>query len=141
MENFFCSVKSWQYRKNGIYSEIVAQKCFVKKLFLQISQDSQKNTCARVCFLIKLQVWAWCLRPATLLKNRLRHRCFLLNFAKFLRTCFVTEHLWWLFIFFVKWQFLQWLISLFIQLAVGILPSYLLFVDDSSFCECSNCFF
>ena len=34
------------------------------------------------------------LSPATLLKNRLWHRCFLVNFAKFLRTPFFTEHLW-----------------------------------------------
>ena len=33
------------------------------------------------------------LRPATLLKNRLWHRCFPVDFAKFLRTPFVTEHL------------------------------------------------
>ena len=30
----------------------------VKKLFLQISQNSQKNTCARVSFLKKLQASA-----------------------------------------------------------------------------------
>ena len=36
------------------------------------------------------------LRPATLLKKRLWHRCFPVNFAKFLRTPFLTEHLWWL---------------------------------------------
>ena len=36
------------------------------------------------------------LRPATLLKNRLWHRCFPVNFVKFLRTPFYTEHLWWL---------------------------------------------
>ena len=35
-------------------------------------------------------------RPATLLKKRLWHRCFLVNFVKFLRTLFLTEHLWWL---------------------------------------------
>ena len=28
---------------------------FCKKVFLEISQNSQKNTCARVSFLIKLQ--------------------------------------------------------------------------------------
>ena len=28
---------------------------FYKKVFLEISQNSQKNTCARVFFLIKLQ--------------------------------------------------------------------------------------
>ena len=36
------------------------------------------------------------LRPATLLKKRLWHWCFPVNFAKFLRTPFFTEHLWWL---------------------------------------------
>ena len=34
--------------------------------------------------------------PATLLKKRLWHRCFPVNFAKFLKTPFFTEHLWWL---------------------------------------------
>ena len=33
--------------------EAAAQRCFVKKVFLQISQNSQENTCARNCFLIK----------------------------------------------------------------------------------------
>ena len=36
------------------------------------------------------------LRPATLLKKRLWHRCFPVKFAKFLRTPFFIEHLWWL---------------------------------------------
>ena len=36
------------------------------------------------------------LRPATLLKMRLWHRCVTVNFAKFLRTSFFTEHLRWL---------------------------------------------
>ena len=39
------------------------------------------------------------LRPATLLKKRLWHRCFPVNFAKFLRTPFSTEHLRWLLLF------------------------------------------
>ena len=34
------------------------------------------------------------LRPATLLKKSLWHRCFPVNFAKFIRTPFFTEHLW-----------------------------------------------
>ena len=50
-----------------------------EKVFLVISQNSQENTCARV-FLNK--------RPATLLKKRLWHRRFPVNFAKFLRTPF-----------------------------------------------------
>ena len=40
-----------------------------------------------------LQTSASGLRPATLLKKRLWHKCFLVNFAKFLRTPFFTEHL------------------------------------------------
>ena len=34
--------------------------------------------------------------PATLFKKRLWHRCFPVNFVKFLRTPFLKEHLWWL---------------------------------------------
>ena len=33
----------------------VVQKCSVKKLFLEILQNSQENTCARASFLIKLK--------------------------------------------------------------------------------------
>ena len=34
-------------------TEAVAQRCSVKKAFLEISQNSQENTSARVSFLIK----------------------------------------------------------------------------------------
>ena len=34
------------------------------------------------------------LRLPTLLKKRLWRRCFPVNFAKFLRTSFLTKHLW-----------------------------------------------
>ena len=47
-------------------------RCSVKKVFLEISQNLQENTCGRVSFLIKL------------------------HFAKFLRTPSFIEHLWWL---------------------------------------------
>ena len=46
-------------------------------MFLKISQN-----CARVSFLIKLQAWV-------LWKEKLWHRCFPVNFAKFLRTPFL----------------------------------------------------
>ena len=36
------------------------------------------------------------LTPTTLFKKRLWRRCFPVNFAKFLRTPFIIEHLWWL---------------------------------------------
>ena len=66
-------------------TEAVTWKCSVRKVFLEISQNSQEITCARVSFLIKLS------QPATLLKKRLSHRCFPVNFAKFLRTLFLQN--------------------------------------------------
>ena len=33
------------------------QRCSIKKVFLEISQNSQENTYARVSFLITLQAW------------------------------------------------------------------------------------
>ena len=39
-------------------TEAVARRCSVKKVFLEISQNSQENTCVIVSFLIKLQAWA-----------------------------------------------------------------------------------
>ena len=35
--------------------EVFYEKCSMKKVFLEILQNSQENTCARVSFLIKLQ--------------------------------------------------------------------------------------
>ena len=107
-----------------------------KEVFLEISQNSQENTCARVSFLIKLQAkhlfyrthpddcfWKLCLKILIItkirkketettksrssprrrsvgkgafrnfekLKKRLRHMCFPVNFAKFLRTTFLKS--------------------------------------------------
>ena len=76
----------------NIFSEAVAQRCSVKKMFLEILQNSKENSCDRVFFLNKVAG----LGPATLLKKRLWHRCFPMNFAKFLRTPCFTEHLRWL---------------------------------------------
>ena len=46
-----------------------------EKVFLEILQNSQENTCARASFV----------------KKRLQHRCFLVNLAKFLRTPFLQN--------------------------------------------------
>ena len=55
--------------------EAVAQRCSVKKVFLEISQNSLEDTCARFSFLIKLQAWGLQLS----LKKQLQHRCFPMN--------------------------------------------------------------
>ena len=72
-----------------ITTEAVVWRCSVKKVFLEISQDSQESTCARVSFVVRPQ-------PATLLKKGFWHRCFPVNLAKFLRTPFLKEHFRWL---------------------------------------------
>ena len=66
-------------------SEAAAQRCSVKKVFLEISQNSQENTCARISFFNKVAG----LSSATLLKKRLWHSCFPVNFLKFLRIPFL----------------------------------------------------
>ena len=38
-------------------SEAVAQRCSVKKVFLETLQNSQDNASARLSFLTKLQAW------------------------------------------------------------------------------------
>ena len=53
-------------------------------MFLKISQNSQENNCARVSFFNKVAG----LRSATLLKKRLWHKRFPVNFAKLLRAPF-----------------------------------------------------
>ena len=58
-------------------TEAVTRGVLLKRVFVEIWQNSQENTCARASFLIKLQA---------LLKKRLRRTCFPVNFAKFLRT-------------------------------------------------------
>ena len=39
------------------YIEAVVRRSSVKKVFLEISLNSQENSCGRVSFLIKLQTW------------------------------------------------------------------------------------
>ena len=64
----------------------------MKKVFLEISENSQKNTCARDAFLIKLQILL--LRPATLLKKESLAQVFFCEFCEISKNTFFTEHLW-----------------------------------------------
>ena len=64
-------------------------RCSVKKIFLENSQNSQENTCARVSFLIKLQTFRF-IRKQTLAQ------VFSCEFCEFSKNTFFTEHLWWL---------------------------------------------
>ena len=63
-------------------SEAVVWWCSVKKVHLEISQNSQENTYGRVSFLEACNF--------ILLKKRLWHRCFPVNFAECLSTPLVA---------------------------------------------------
>ena len=77
-------------------SEAVARRCSMKKGVLKtFTKFTGKDLCQSLFF---NKVAA--LRPATLLKNRLWHRCFPVNFVTFLRTLFLKEDL--------LWQMLLW---------------------------------
>ena len=60
---FWCFLLRISHSKKIHQTEAVAQRCSVKKVFLEISQNSLENTCARVSFLIKLQA---CIKKETL---------------------------------------------------------------------------
>ena len=65
---------------------------FCKKGVLRnFAKFTEKHLCQSLFFNIIAG-----LRPATLLKNWLWHRCFPVNLSKFLRTPFFIEHLRWL---------------------------------------------
>ena len=59
-------------------SEAVVRRCSVKKVFLEISQNSKENTCARVSFLIKFASH----RSATLLKKETLTQVFSCKFCE-----------------------------------------------------------
>ena len=59
----------------------------LKKVFLEISQNSQEKTCARDTFLNKIAG----LRPATSLKKESLAQMFSCEFSKFLRTTFLQN--------------------------------------------------
>ena len=70
------SIKLWEAATRGV---------IWKKVFLEISQNSQENTCVRVSFLIK--------DFFNFIKKRFWHRGFPVNFPKFLRTPFYRTYL------------------------------------------------
>ena len=69
LRSSFLSSQTYHFSPSKMYwrSEAVVQRSSVKKVFLEISQNSQENTCTRVSFFNKVAG----LRPASLLKERL----------------------------------------------------------------------
>ena len=82
-------------QQNNIFfrPSIILKFCCIKLFDLYFSEAAVQRYSVKTVFLG--------LRPATLLKRKLQHSCFPVNFAKFLRTPFFKEHLWWLLLTFV----------------------------------------
>ena len=59
-----------------IFIEAATRGVLRKKVFLEISQNSQENTCTKVSFLLRKILW---------------HSCFAVNFVKFLRKAFLQN--------------------------------------------------
>ena len=90
------------------HPEVFFKKCLLKNL----AKLTGKQLCQSLFFnnveglrsatLLKKRLWHKCFpvnfvkRPATLIKKRLWHRCFFVNFVEFLSTPFYKEDLWWL---------------------------------------------
>ena len=72
--------------KNNIFRSS-HQRCSLRKVFLEISQNSQENTCVRVFFLIKLQasVCKFVKKEAQVLSY---------EFCEISKNTFFTEYLW-----------------------------------------------
>ena len=71
-------------------SEAVSRRCSVKKVFLKILQNSQKNTCVRVSFLIKLQA------SCNFIKKEVLAQVFSYELCKIFKNTFYIEDYQWL---------------------------------------------
>ena len=89
-EELRSNVKIWyQISRENLNPEAVAQRCSVKKVFLEITQNSQENTCARVSFVIKLQA-----ETCNFIKKETLAQVFSCEFCEISKKTFFTEHLW-----------------------------------------------
>ena len=69
------------------YTEAATRGVWCKKMFVEIWQNSQENTCARASFLIKLQAYNF-------IKKETLTQVFSCEFCKIFKNTYFTEHLW-----------------------------------------------
>ena len=79
--NLYWVNSNFKYSNSSIFlktipkPEAVVQRCSVKKAFLEISQNSQESTCARVSFYIKeVHAQAFSCEFCEIFKNTFSHR-------------------------------------------------------------------
>ena len=89
---------TWQYRNwQHQYYRSSRPEMFCKKDILKNFAKSRGKYLCHSLFFNKVTGWA-------LFKKRVWHRCFPVNFAKFLRTPFHIEHLLWLLLILAWWE-------------------------------------
>ena len=79
-------MKSWKY---FLCSEAATRGALWKKIFLEISQNSQENTCARVSFFNKVAG-----KASNFIKIEALTQVFSCEFCEISKSTFFTEHLW-----------------------------------------------
>ena len=82
-------IETLLHRYNVQRTEAATRGVLCKKVFLEISQNSQENTCARVSFLIKLQAQA-----CNFIKKETLAQVFSCEFCEVSKNTFFTEHVW-----------------------------------------------
>ena len=92
---YWCSFYTIIWIVYEIVIEAVVRRCYVKKVFLEILQNSQENTCARRSFLIKLYAWDLA-------------QMFSCQFCEILRKPFFIGHLWWLLLLLKYGEYRKW---------------------------------
>ena len=99
----FCLRKMLKFKLAFLVSNQTNFKIKKKSVLRNVAKFTGRHLCQSLFF---NQVAG--LRPATLLKKRLWHRCFPVNFTKFLRTPILTEHLCWLILALLKKKLRSW---------------------------------
>ena len=88
---YLIPIECLNYPPFTYFTEAVAQRCSVKKVFLKISQNSQENTCARVCFLTKLQAWGlhlYCAQTCNFINKYTLAQVFSCEFCEIFKSTF-----------------------------------------------------
>ena len=89
------------WNKSFSHSEAVAQRYSVKKVLLEISQNSQENTCTRGSFLIKKN---FIKKVLNFIKKEYLAQVFFCEFCEVSKNTFFTEHLRWLLLLIIDQQ-------------------------------------
>ena len=97
-----------EFKRTGIMERPQARRCIFRHFRIKLSNSSLEVLfrsshpevfCKKGILRSFTKFTGKHLKPATLLKKSLWHRCFPVNSVKFLRTPFYKEHLWWLLLF------------------------------------------